>query len=666
MGQILQERYQILQVLGAGAFGQTYVVCDLLDPEQPRYALKHYPLHHDYPNLVQMSKRAFATEVQMLKKLGIHPQIPQFIDAFEADRGFYLVQELIVGQTLNDYLSYLKQCDRAERETEVLALLNDVLVALDFIHRQDAIHCDLKPNNLIKRARDGKWVLIDFGNAQPVRWSLDEGLPTLPPKSAIAVSPSGYLAAELLIGRPYPNSDIYALGIIGIEMLTGADPAQLQLDLDRGELAWSHLRKDEIDLAGCSEALEAVLREMVRYSPQQRYQSAREVFGALAPLCASESLLGRGSSETDWLREEETTVGQALPHHSARQDEPSASTVNSVNSQWYESAIDVEFVEAREGEDAIAEPKELESLFDLGVGPGGTILPSAPTNKPRTVKSSRVPLLVGAGVTLAAANTAAIALGMYAIGDVENADPGAKLLSQAAEAFQRGQLDDAIALAKAIPSDSLSYSDSQAAIQQWQKDWKQAAVQFQELEQALAQQQWDVVITSARSVPAIGFWQEKVAPLAAQAKENAEAEARVLLDKAFARARQRDFTRALGYLEQISPYSETGATIQPKLSEYRTKQQIRAKVLLQQAYNLAQQRDFQGAIAILEHIPGETPAGAIAQSKIIEYTQKQQVKERVDPSPHIYLRVYPQSFRANSGAELLKTIPQTNPRVRVP
>ncbi|MDY7013443.1 MAG: protein kinase, partial [Cyanobacteriota bacterium] len=128
IGQTLKERYQIVEILGMGAFGQAYIACDLQSPEPSRYAIKYYPLYRDYPHLVQMSQRVFATEVKALKMLGFHPQIPKAIDAFEENQGLYIVQELIVGQTLNDYLTDWKQRDRSEREAETLALLKDVLV----------------------------------------------------------------------------------------------------------------------------------------------------------------------------------------------------------------------------------------------------------------------------------------------------------------------------------------------------------------------------------------------------------------------------------------------------------------------------------------------------------------------------------------------------------
>nr|WP_277882660.1 serine/threonine-protein kinase [Oscillatoria sp. FACHB-1406] len=597
----MRERYQILQVLGRGAFGQTYAVCDLLDPAQPQYALKHYPRRSDLVHLVRASQQAFIAEARILKTVGQHPQIPQFIDAFELEGGWYLVQEAIAGQTLADYLSVLKQCDRLQRERVAISLLKDVLSILDFLHECGIIHCDLKPNNLIQRSEDARWVLIDFGNAQPVRLSSEE--PSA--RSAIAVSPSGYLAAELLNGKPVPSSDIYALGAIAIEILTGQDPVRLQLDIDRGEPSgWQ--RQDT--------PFEQILQQMVRSDLQQRYPSAQAVLEAIEEIETGADIL------------------LSTPSNS-----PTPLTTLAANRAWLEEVIETQ------SESATAEREQLDVSFNASIGPAGVAVAVSQThpNPFSNIRLPQFPFFVSTSVTIAAVNTAAIALGMHAISNVDNADPGEQLLSSARNAYQKGEFDRAIALAKAIPPESYSYKDSQAALSRWQKNWQQASARFQEIEQAVAQRHWNDVLTQANNFPEIAFWQEKLAPLIAEAKEGAEAEAKNLLDKAFNRARERDFARAIGYLEQISPQTTTGASIQHKLNEYRSKQRVRAAVLLQEAYEFAQNRQFTEAISRLEQIPPDTSVSAIAQTKIAEYTQKQEIKAKVNPLPALYLRVAP-------------------------
>ncbi|NJL00898.1 MAG: serine/threonine protein kinase [Spirulinaceae cyanobacterium SM2_1_0] len=286
IGQVLQQRYEIIRLLGSGAFGHTYVARDLQQGKGASCLIKHFQSHRGYPHLLKTSRRIFVTEAEMLKKLGIHDQIPRFIDCFEADEQFYLAQELIVGQPLSEELSLLKHANLRDREAEVIYFLRDLLHVLDFVHSQGIIHCDVKPNNIMRRAKDGRLVLVDFGAAQPIRSpERDRDLiGTLPLKSAVAVSPSGYLAAEQLVGKPYANSDIYATGIVAIQILTGIDPAKLQLNLETNEINWQHIRTRHKSSSALNRALTAILRQMVRYNHQQRYQSAREVLRALEPL----------------------------------------------------------------------------------------------------------------------------------------------------------------------------------------------------------------------------------------------------------------------------------------------------------------------------------------------------------------------------------------------
>ncbi|MGD2180970.1 protein kinase domain-containing protein [Lusitaniella coriacea] len=623
IGQLLHQRYQILRVLGCGAFGQVYIAQDTLDPDQSKCVIKHYQIHPDYPHLVKANKRIFLTEAETLSRFGIHPQIPKFLGCFENRTGFYLVQEWVVGQTLNDYLFFLKTLDRVEREMEVVSLFRDVLAILDFIHRQGLLHCDLKPNNLIRRAQDGKWVVIDFGNAQPVRRKPEEGIPVLPSKTPIAVSPSGYLAAELTIGKPYPNSDLYALGMMGIEVLTGQDPAKLQLDLEKGAIHWSYTDGDNLDLIGCGEALEAILRKMVRYNPQERYSSARDVLQVLEPLSddspASLNFAEAGTDILPQLPDEEEEIESAL-------------------------AEDVAEILDR----ATAEAEVLPEGFvcDTTGGIHGT------EKLVRSFKSPLLGLLVSVGVVFAVANAIAITFGLQTLGDTNAADPGVQTLSEAAQAYQKGNLEDAIALAKTVPSDSFAYQESQSTIQQWKTDWERAEEKAAQIEQAFEQGEWNLVLSEAQTLPDIDFWQEKLSSAIARSQQEADTEAQRLLDKAFAQARNREFTRAIANLQQISPHTALGEKIQPKLTEYRHKQQVRAKALLQQAYNLAAQRDFLGAIYFLEQISPDTSVGAIARAKLEEYGQKQRIKEKVETA----IILQSQASPTNPG-ELLQELP---------
>lgn len=157
-------------------------------------------------------------------------------------------------------------------ESQVVALLKDILGILDFIHSYGVIHRDIKPSNIIRRQWDGRLVLIDFGAVKQLHTQIADA----PEGYTIGIGTSGFAPPEQLIGQPGFSSDIYALGIVGIQAVTGRTPTQLQEDSMR-EVIWR-------DYAQVSDELAAILNKMVRCNPSERYQSAVEVLQALQHL----------------------------------------------------------------------------------------------------------------------------------------------------------------------------------------------------------------------------------------------------------------------------------------------------------------------------------------------------------------------------------------------
>jgi serine/threonine protein kinase len=137
--------------LGEGGFGQTFLAEDLHLPGHPRCVVKQ--LKPQFSNLrgLETAKRLFDTEAAVLYQLGDHDQIPRLLAHFEHEQEFFLAQELIVGQPLSEELVSGQPWD----EEKVVALLQDVLNVLSFVHQRGVIHRDIKPQNLIRRDRDG-------------------------------------------------------------------------------------------------------------------------------------------------------------------------------------------------------------------------------------------------------------------------------------------------------------------------------------------------------------------------------------------------------------------------------------------------------------------------------------------------------------------------------
>lgn len=271
LNQLLGGRYQIVQALGEGGLAKTYIAEDHHRPGHPKCAVKFLKLASYNPGFLAIARRLFNKEAEILEKLGHHDQIPQSFAYFEENKEFYLVQEFIEGYTLRTELPKGYRWS----ESKVIQMLEDVLPILEFVHSFGVIHRDIKPNNLIRRHKDGRLVLIDFGSVKQVR---DPGLTTQgnSTQKTICIGTRGYMPTEQLIGRPRLNSDIYALGMIGIQALTGVHPFYLQEDED-SEIIW----RDRVEV---SDKLATILTNMVRYDFQDRYRSATEVLQALQAL----------------------------------------------------------------------------------------------------------------------------------------------------------------------------------------------------------------------------------------------------------------------------------------------------------------------------------------------------------------------------------------------
>ncbi|TBR57602.1 serine/threonine protein kinase [Westiellopsis prolifica IICB1] len=275
IGKLLDHRYQVIQVLATGGFGETYIAKDTKRPGNPICVVKHLKPVSTDPTIFDTAKRLFHNEAETLEKLGNHDQIPRLLAYFDENQEFYLVQEFIEGHPLNDELIP----DEAWTEGEVIDLLIEVLNILEFVHSHGVIHRDIKPDNIIRRASDHKLVLVDFGAVKHLR--SPSGYPQAFGgghfSATVAIGTPGYMPTEQGQGKPRPNSDIYALGIIAIQALTGIAPIDLQEDTQTGEILWQHL-------VPINQNLVAVLDKMVRYHFKDRYQTATEALQALYSL----------------------------------------------------------------------------------------------------------------------------------------------------------------------------------------------------------------------------------------------------------------------------------------------------------------------------------------------------------------------------------------------
>lgn len=259
---LLSNRYQITRVLAQGGFGCTYLAKDTQLPGLPTCVVKQLmPARRD-TRFLQVARRLFDSEAEILQLLGKHHQIPELYAFFEEEKEFYLVQQFIPGHPLTEELPPNKD---VRSESYVVEMLKELLEVLAFIHQRQVIHRDIKPANIIRCSQENQLVLIDFGAVKLMQPQSNEQTEL----ATVAIGTRGYTPPEQFAGHPRLSSDIYALGMIAIQALTGLLPHELQPHPDTGNLEWR-------EWAQVSDKLAEILDTMVRYTASQRYKSAVE------------------------------------------------------------------------------------------------------------------------------------------------------------------------------------------------------------------------------------------------------------------------------------------------------------------------------------------------------------------------------------------------------
>ena len=260
LGQTLRMRYKIIERLPDGELSETYLAEDG-DLVNSRCVVKKL-MSRSKEDTRKLSQESLET----LYQLGNHDQIPRLLAFFEEGEEFYLVKEYIAGHDLSQELIEGEQW----QESEVIKLLQDILEVLSFVHQRQVIHRNIHPKNLIRRESDRKIVMIDFEEFKTIR----NGQNT---RTFSDPNAEGYVPPEQAAGLPRLCSDIYTVGMIGIQALTGVHPGKLKIQADTGAIIWA-------DMVKVNEKLTEVLNKMVCYDFRRRYQSAKEALQALKGL----------------------------------------------------------------------------------------------------------------------------------------------------------------------------------------------------------------------------------------------------------------------------------------------------------------------------------------------------------------------------------------------
>lgn len=260
LGNKIHAQYDITKFLGLGRFGETYLAKSKELPGQPLCVLKRYrPQQANQP--FALVKKSFEVQSEVLYQLGQHDQIPRTLAKIEDEENLYLVQEYIDGQMLSIELVPEKPWSQAQ----VVGMLQDVLGILEFVHHQNFIHQDINPKNLIRRWRDGKFVLLGCSGVKDIAGIWKQPIDDSPVE---LVGTPGYIPFEQEDENPQFNTDIYALGVIAIQALTGT--VEIDKNPDTYQLSWQHLTNANLKLV-------TIVDRMVRPDYRNRYQLAREV-----------------------------------------------------------------------------------------------------------------------------------------------------------------------------------------------------------------------------------------------------------------------------------------------------------------------------------------------------------------------------------------------------
>ncbi|MCX7690659.1 PQQ-binding-like beta-propeller repeat protein [Thermoflexus sp.] len=262
VGEVLQGRYRIERVLGAGGMSTVYLALDLRFSQVRRLcAIKEMISHIPDPRMRALAQQSFEREAALLATLS-HPAIPKIYDYFVEGERSYLVMEYIPGQDLE---MLLRRTEGMLSVEEVVNWAVQICDVLHYLHSQQPpiIFRDLKPSNIMVDPY-GRVFLVDFGIAKVFQAG----------QRGTMIGTEGYSPPEQYRGVVDPRTDLYALGATLHHLLTRQDP--------RLEPPFSfHERPIRRINPAVPEALAQVVMRALEYDPERRFQSALEMKQAL-------------------------------------------------------------------------------------------------------------------------------------------------------------------------------------------------------------------------------------------------------------------------------------------------------------------------------------------------------------------------------------------------
>lgn len=260
---LLNNRYQVVQQLESSFFGDSFLANDLNAEDVETVIIHGFELPVDNVSLQRAVQDFLANEIKFLKVISRQDDIATCLDAFEENNHFYWVQSHVIGQTLTTEL------DSAQSMGHVLQLTHSLLSNIYPFHQGKLVHCVCHPQSFIRRQSDHRIVLVEYGMLTRLFTALRSR--SLTYRQAL-LRPRGYQTAEQRVGSPSPNSDIYAIGMIVLQSLTGQSPEWLMATLSQRSLT---------DMVNADPKVVKLFERMVSPNQQLRFSSAGEALAAL-------------------------------------------------------------------------------------------------------------------------------------------------------------------------------------------------------------------------------------------------------------------------------------------------------------------------------------------------------------------------------------------------
>jgi eukaryotic-like serine/threonine-protein kinase len=268
LGTTIHSHYKIIKFLGMGRSGSTYLAENLDLPDYPPCLVKHFQCSATPPMADPLVGKLFDAQATICQKIGQHRQIPTLLAKFEENGRRYLVSEYISGDLLSAELGI----GSIWSQTQVFDFLIDLVDVLKFIHSFKYIHQDINPKNIIRRKDDGRFSLIGFSAIKDLGSVWHQISKHDPRYVNVSIGTPGYIPYEQEQNSSQFNSDLYAVGVIAIQALTGEFP--ILKDARTHELKWRDGVKIDLRLIN-------IIDKMVRPDYRNRYQSAAEVLADL-------------------------------------------------------------------------------------------------------------------------------------------------------------------------------------------------------------------------------------------------------------------------------------------------------------------------------------------------------------------------------------------------